>query len=70
LSPALAIAAEAPAGARPPYRWTNNTSAFVLRRISQLIQTRARADKGFKGKDVNQVVKVLKEYGGEDMSAT
>lgn len=38
--------------------------------MSQLIQTRARADKGFKGKDVNQVVKVLKEYGGEDMSAT
>ena len=33
-------------GARPPMRWTNNTSGFVLRRISQLIQTSARADKG------------------------
>ena len=33
-------------GARPPTRWTNNTSGFVLRRISQLIETSARADKG------------------------
>jgi hypothetical protein len=31
--------------ARPPMRWKNNTSGFVLRRISQLIQTCARADK-------------------------
>jgi len=33
-------------GSRPPMRWTNSTSGFVLRRISQFIQTSARADKG------------------------
>jgi hypothetical protein len=34
-------------------RWTTNTSGFILRRMSQLIESGARADKGFKEKEVN-----------------
>jgi len=43
--------------ARPPMRWTANTSGFVLRRMKQLIESGARADKGFKDKEVNMVAK-------------
>jgi hypothetical protein len=39
-----------------PMRWTINTTGFVLRRMSQLIESGARANKGFKHKDVNQVL--------------
>ena len=45
------------ATARPPMRWTANTSGFVLRRMKQLIESGARADKGFKDKEVNMVAK-------------
>jgi hypothetical protein len=50
-------------------RWKNNTSGFVLRRISRLIQTSARADKGFKENDVNQVAKALGEFFGEEVTS-
>ncbi|CAD6253745.1 unnamed protein product [Miscanthus lutarioriparius] len=58
------------AATRPPMRWTNNSSGFVLRRMSQLIQTGARDVKGFKDKDVNQVAKALREYSGEKVTST
>ena len=45
------------AAARPPMRWIANTSGFVLRRMKQLIESGARADKGFKDKEVNMVAK-------------
>ena len=51
-------------------RWTNNTSGFVLRRMRQLIQSGARVGKGFKEKDINQVAKALREYSGEEVTAT
>ncbi|CAD6259664.1 unnamed protein product [Miscanthus lutarioriparius] len=56
--------------ARPAMRWTSNTSGFVLRRMSQLVESGARADKGFKDKEVNQVAKALREYCGEELSST
>jgi len=43
--------------ARPPMRWTANPSGFVLRRMKQLIESGARADKGFKDNEVNMVAK-------------
>ena len=49
------------ATARPPMRWTANTSGFVLRRMKQLIESGARADKGFKDNEVNMVAKQLRE---------
>jgi len=55
---------------RPAMRWTNNTSGFVLRRLCNLIESGARADKGFKEKDVNQVAKLLMEYTGEEVTPT
>ena len=48
------------AAARLAMRWTTNTSGFVLKRMSQLIESGARADKGFKEKEVNQVAKLLR----------
>ena len=51
-------------------KWTSNTSGFVLRRMKQLIESGARADKGFKDKEVNQVGKQLREYCGEEVSST
>ena len=45
--------AGAGASVRPPMRWTNNTSGFVLCRMRKLILSGARADKGFKEKDIN-----------------
>jgi len=58
------------AAARPPMRWIANTSGFVLRRMKQLIESGARADKGFKDKEVNMVAKQLREYCGEEVSST
>ena len=46
------------------------TSGFVLRRMRQLILSCARADKGFKKKDINQVAKALREYSGEEVTTT
>jgi hypothetical protein len=51
------LPADATATARPAMRWTTNTSGFVLRRMSQVIESGARANKGFKEKGVNQVAK-------------
>lgn len=73
--PASALAANgagaaAGGGARPPMRWTKITSGFVLRRMKQLIETGARANKGFKEKDVNQVAKALREFSREEVIST
>jgi hypothetical protein len=38
--------------------------------MSQLIESRARADKGFKEKEVNQVAKLMREYNGEKVTST
>jgi len=51
-------------------RWTSNTNGFVLRRMRQLVESGARADKGFKDKEVNQAAKALREYYGEEVSST
>ena len=51
-------------------RWNNNTSRFVLRRMSQIVSDGSRADKCFKDKDVNHVAKALKEYCGEAVGPT
>jgi len=55
---------------RPAMRWTNNTSGFVLRRLCNLIESGAWANKGFKEKDVNHVVKLLMEYTREEVTPT
>jgi hypothetical protein len=60
---------EAAAGARPPMRWNNNSSGFVLRRMASIV-TDGRAEKCFKDKDVNQVAKCLNEYTGEAVTPT
>jgi hypothetical protein len=58
------------AGAVRAMRWTNNTSGFVLRRMAALVSDGNRPDKVFKDKDVNDVVKALKEYCGEIVTST
>lgn len=73
--PASALAANGAGGgggggARPPMRWTKITSGFALRRMKQLIETGARANKGFKEKDVNQVAKALREFSREEVIST
>ena len=50
--------------------WNNNTSGFVLRRMTQLVSDGSRPDKVFKDKDVKHVAKALKEYSGEAVSPT
>ncbi|TVU42120.1 hypothetical protein EJB05_08510, partial [Eragrostis curvula] len=57
-------------GARPPMRWTPTNSGFVLRRIYEPIGKGSRTDKGFKEVHVNQVAKHLKEFSGDDVTAT
>ena len=57
-------------GARPPMRWNNNSSGFLLRRMAQIVSDGSSADKCFKDKDVNSVAKLLKEYTGEVVSHT
>jgi hypothetical protein len=69
--PAAALPVNAAATtARLAMRWTNNTSSFVLRRMSQLIESGAQADKSFKEKEVNLVAKHLREYSGEEVTST
>jgi hypothetical protein len=51
-------------------RWNNNTFRFVLRRMTQILSDRSRAEKCFKDKDVNLVAKALREYSGEVVSPT
>jgi hypothetical protein len=51
-------------------RWTNNTSGFVLRRMTALVNDGTKPDKVFKDKDVNSVAKALREYCGEIVSPT
>ena len=46
--PTVGAADGAGVAARVAMRWTTNTSGFVLRRMSQLIESRARADKGLR----------------------
>ncbi|TVU19790.1 hypothetical protein EJB05_35961, partial [Eragrostis curvula] len=58
------------AGYKPPMRWTAVNSGFVLRRICDLVGKGARTDKGFKEVHVNQVAKLLKEFSGENVTAT
>jgi hypothetical protein len=53
-----------------PMRWTNNTSGFVLRRMTQIVSERSRTDKTYKDKDVNAVAKALSEYCGLAVTAT
>jgi hypothetical protein len=68
---AVAAGVDGPAAAsRLPMRWTSNTSGFILRSMTQLIESEATADKGFKDKEVNQVAKALREYSGEEVSST
>ena len=38
--------------------------------MKQFIESGARADKGFKDKEVNMVAKQLREYYGEEVSFT
>jgi hypothetical protein len=38
--------------------------------MSQLIESEARVDKGFKEKEVNQIAKHLREYSGEKVAST
>jgi hypothetical protein len=57
-------------GARPPMRWNNNTSRFVLRRMAQILSDGSRTDKLFKDKDVNCVAKALRKYTGDVVSPT
>lgn len=58
------------AGARPPMRWNNNSSRFILRRMAQIVSEGGRTNKCFKNKDVNCVAKLLREYSGEVVSPT
>jgi hypothetical protein len=51
-------------------RWNNNTSGFVLRKMAHILSHRSRADKLFKDKDVNYVVKALREYTKDVVSPT
>jgi methionine salvage enolase-phosphatase E1 len=51
-------------------RWSNTSSGFVLRRMARLLSDGSRPDKVFKDKDVNMVVRHLKEFTGEIVSST
>jgi hypothetical protein len=64
---AAPIAAPAAVG---PMRWNNNTSGFVLRRMTQLLSDGSRPNKVFKDKDVNHVAKCLKDYSGKAVNPT
>jgi hypothetical protein len=67
----VAAGVDGPAAAsRLPMRWTSNTSGFILSSTTQLIESEATTDKGFKDKEVNQVAKALREYSGEEVSST
>jgi formylmethanofuran:tetrahydromethanopterin formyltransferase len=60
----------AASGPKPPTRWNNNTSGFVLMRMAQILSDGSRTDKLFKDKDVNCVAKALREYTGNVVSPT
>jgi hypothetical protein len=65
------VAADAPdGGPRPPMRWNNNTSRFILMRMAQILSDGSRADKLFKDKNVNCVAKTLREYTRDVVSPT
>ena len=51
-------------------RWNNNTSGFVLRRMSKIVSDGSRTEKCFKDKYMNYVAKARKEYCGEAVSHT
>jgi hypothetical protein len=51
-------------------RWNNNTSGFVLRRMSQIVSDGSRTDKCLKDTDINSVAKAHREYSGEAVSPT
>jgi hypothetical protein len=60
---------EAAASARLPMRWNNNSSGFVLRRMTAIVID-GRAETCFKDKDDNKVAKCLNEYTGEAVTPT
>jgi hypothetical protein len=51
-------------------RWNNNTSGFLLRRMTALFSDGSRPDKVFKDKTINHVAKCLKKYCDEVVSPT
>jgi hypothetical protein len=55
---------------RGAMRWTSVMSAFVLRRMCQLISSGVRTDKGFKEVHLNQVAKALQEFIGSEVTGT
>ncbi|CAN6293340.1 unnamed protein product [Urochloa humidicola] len=57
-------------GMRPPIRWTSATSAFVLRRMCELVDSGVRTDKGFREVHLNKVAKALQEFTREHVTAT
>ncbi|KAK3151834.1 hypothetical protein QOZ80_3AG0251250 [Eleusine coracana subsp. coracana] len=57
-------------GPRTPMRWSAANSRFVLRAICELVGQGARIDKGFKEVLVNQVAKALREFSGDEVTAT
>ncbi|CAD6213119.1 unnamed protein product [Miscanthus lutarioriparius] len=69
-APAAPAGGGAAAGGPRAMRWNNNTSGFVLWRMTQLVSDDSRPDKVFKDKDVNHFAKALKEYSGEADSDT
>jgi hypothetical protein len=64
------VAPTADVAAAGPMRWNNNTSRFVLRRMTQLLSDGTRPNKVFKEKDVNHVAKCLKDYSGDAVYPT
>lgn len=58
VQPAVVVA-NGGAGHRPPMRWNNGISPFMLRFMWELLTTRVRTDKGFKEVHLNQVAKAL-----------
>jgi hypothetical protein len=65
-APAAVVVAGQPG--RPAMRWTNVMSSFVLRRFCQLISTGVRTDKDFKEVHLNQVVRDLHEFTGNEVT--
>jgi hypothetical protein len=66
----VAVPAVAGQQQRASIRWTSVMSSFVLRRMCQLISTGVRTNKGFKEVHLNQVVKALQEFCGNDVTGT
>ena len=51
-------------------KWLPFMSSFVLEKMSTLIKTGIRTDKGFKEVDLTDVAKALTEHCGADVSHT